>query len=78
MSKKVITILIFLFLLSMTGCDLFQKVTIHPINREDFFEMKSGTTIIDESGKEITTKEDGCFLSNYYIEEVLKAYVEER
>lgn len=63
--------LIVCVLLCVIFCGCTTSVKIHPIDREDFIEIPVGTVLMG-----ITTKEDGCFLSNYYIKEVLNAKVE--
>lgn len=68
---KSVTLLVLLgVLIGLTGCSMFgKKVTLHPISQADIVSMPEG--------KSYTPSKDGWFLSDYYVEEVMKAKIDE-
>ena len=68
-SKKLLRLMIGLVLLlpmiALTGCA--NKVILHPIETIDIVEMKTGESY--------TPEKDGYFVSDYYMEEVMRARV---
>lgn len=52
----------------LTGCALFKKdIVLHPITGQDIVLLKAGETV--------TAPNQGAFLSDFYIEEVMKVKV---
>lgn len=69
MSKKALRIgTVLLLLVLSTGCA--NRIVLHPMAPDDMLEVPVGTKI----GSETTTKH-GWFVSDEYIDEVLKARV---
>lgn len=52
---------------ALTGCVSTRSVTIHPISGEDIILLNQGDTI--------TAPKSGAFLSDDYIEEVMRARI---
>ena len=52
--------------IGLEGCA--RAIILHPIDKEDIMEMKQG--------EPYTSDRDGYFLSDYYLEEIVKAKVE--
>lgn len=62
-----------LALTGITGCaSASRDVVLHPIEREEFFKIPSGTQI----GMEKTDR-DGYFLSEFYMKEIARAKLDE-
>lgn len=59
-----------LLLTGLIGCSK-PDIVLHPIMDSDIFAVPKGTMIA-----ETRTIKDGWFVSNYYIEEVMKIKVE--
>lgn len=57
-----------LVLIGSIGCARLRPIIFHPIDQEDFKEMKAGESY--------TPDRDGYFLSEYYLDEISKARVE--
>lgn len=55
-----------LLLLPWIGCA--RAVILHPIEKTDIFRIEKGTTV----GNQVSEK-DGWFLSDLYMEEIIKA-----
>ena len=60
-----------LILLTVSGCTTIRPIILHPIEKSDIFAIEKDTLI---GG--IKTEKDGYFLSEYYLNEVVKAKVE--
>jgi hypothetical protein len=67
--KLGIPALLLLGSISIIGCS--RPILIHPIEKSDIFSIPIGTKI-----GAITTEKNGWFLSDLYVEEVMKAKVE--
>jgi PBP1b-binding outer membrane lipoprotein LpoB len=65
---RLIMAMLLLLTLLLVGC--VNTIALYPINGTDFFFIKSGTTIDN-----ITTAQDGYFLANSYMKEVVKIRV---
>lgn len=63
---KLLVVLIALTVLS--GCAANNKVVLHPIEKTDIVRMNKSVSYMPEK--------DGWFLSDYYLDEVVKAKVE--
>ena len=53
----------------LTGCSGLRPVILHPIEKADIFRV--------ETGKQFTSEKDGWFISDFYLEEVMKARIGE-
>jgi len=62
-----LTILLLLPLLSI-GCAGLNKTVLHPIDKADITRMEKGVSY--------TSDRDGYFLSDMYVEEVMRAKVD--
>lgn len=84
MELRIKTIVLLLPLsLGLIGCSLLQKktppkVVLYPITKSDIFIVEKGSRVISPDGKSsITVDKNGRFLSDFYIEEIMKVKVEE-
>ena len=68
--KTVQKLLLVLILLIVNGCTIVRPIVLHPIEKSDIFAIDKNIKIGN-----ITTEKDGYFLSEYYLEEVVKAKV---
>jgi hypothetical protein len=67
---RVKLLLVSLILLTLSGCATFQKpVTLYPIDKHDIVSMTKGTAYAPEV--------NGWFVSDFYLQEVMKARVDE-
>ena len=66
-SKLRILALLLLALTLLVGCSSLRTVVLHPIEKSDIFAV--------EKNKPFTSEKDGWFLSDFYVEEVMKAKV---
>ena len=66
--RKKILVLSLLALTVFIGCS-WRQVILHPIEKSDIFRM--------EEGVEYVSEKDGYFVSDYYVEEVMKVKVGE-
>lgn len=55
-------------LIGFSGCASTKNIVLHPIEKSDIFSVKSGESF--------TSEKDGWFLSDQYVEEVMKAKVD--
>ena len=60
-----------LILLIVSGCTIIRPIILHPIEKSDIFSIEKDTQIGD-----VKTEKDGYFLSEYYLNEVVKAKIE--
>jgi len=65
-------LLVLISLAVFSGCASIRPVILHPIEKSDIFRIEKGT----KCGETIAEK-DGWFVSDYYVEEVMRAKVEE-
>ena len=65
--KRGIVVGSLLLSIALTGC-ASRDIILHPIQQSDIQPMKEGEAY--------TPEKDGYFLSDYYLEEVMKAKVE--
>lgn len=67
-----------LVLISLTGCSFNRKVVIHPIEKSDIFFIPKNSKVVTPKGDTQKVEKDGWFLSEFYVEEVMKARVESK
>jgi hypothetical protein len=58
------------------SCATVRPVILHPIEKADIFRVEKDAKIVHTDGTKDTAEKDGYFLSEYYLEEVMKARVE--
>ena len=65
-------VLVLLLSTNLVGCSIYgifgKRVILHPIDKEDYIQLKAGDTY--------TTDRDGVFLSDFALEEIVKAKIE--
>ena len=64
-------LLYLLILIGLIGCANRRFIILHPIEKSDIFAISKDTQVGD-----IKTEKDGYFLSELYLEEVVKAKIE--
>ena len=57
---------------SITG-DKVTVVELHPIEKSDIFRVKKDSVVSLNSGDTLTVEKDGWFLSDLYVDQVMKA-----
>lgn len=62
--------------LTVCSCATVRPIVLHPIEKTDIFRIEKGAEISKPDGIKITTEKDGYFLSEYYLEEVMKVRAE--
>ena len=62
--------------LIVSSCATVRPIILHPIEKSDIFRIEKGAEISNPDGSRITTEKDGYFLSEFYLEEVVKARAE--
>lgn len=65
--KTAILLVLPLALIGLTGCGSIRSVVLHPIEKSDITKMQKGIPY--------TPEKDGYFLSDYYVEEVMRARI---
>jgi len=76
LKRKTLPLLLLLltgFAVSIGGCG--GPVTLHPIGGSDIFEVPVGS-IITLDGAATTVVKPGWFISDFYLEEIIKAKVD--
>jgi hypothetical protein len=51
-------------------------IIVHPIQPSDIFPINAGDTISPQKGIPIVVEKPGFFVSDYYIQEIMKARIE--
>lgn len=69
LTESTIKILVLLLAVSTVSIGCGSKVTIHPITDKDIYRV--------EGGSKIAATFDGWFLSDFYMEEIVKAKVDD-
>lgn len=70
--ETLLRLLLVLILLTISsGC----ATIIHPIEKSDIFSVEKGDKVITKSGQTISVEKDGWFLSDTYVEKVMRAKV---
>ena len=74
--KKIILLVVWISVMmwlgyTVAGCTTVRPIVLHPIEKTDIFSIDVGTKIGN-----ITTEKHGYFVSDLYIEEVMKAKIE--
>ena len=62
-------------LLGFSGCSYLKPVVIHPIEKSDIFSIEEGSKVVYPDKTEQVVEKDGWFLSDEYVEEVMKAKI---
>ena len=73
---KIINVIIIVLIMLTAGCASVRPIVLHPIEKSDIFRIEKGAEISNPDGTKITTEKDGYFLSEFYLEEVIKARAE--
>lgn len=70
--KTKIVLVSLLVSIVLTASNCAKNIVLHPIERDDIFSVSKGTKI-----GETATLKDGYFISEYYLEEVARARVDD-
>ena len=73
---KIINVLIIALVMLTAGCATVRPIILHPIEKSDIFRIEKGAEVLNSDGTKVTTEKDGYFLSEFYLEEVIKARAE--
>jgi len=73
MIRKLLLVLI--LSIACSGCAGLRPVVLHPIEKADIFQIKKGAKVEAPDGAVIEVEKDGRFLSDFYLEEVVKARI---
>ena len=73
---KIINVIIIVLIMLTAGCATVRPIVLHPIEKSDIFRIEKGAEILNPDGMRITTEKNGYFLSEFYLEEVIKARAE--
>ena len=76
--KRRILLLLLAVLIGLTvsSCATVRPIILHPIEKSDIFRIEKGAEVLNPDGTKLTTEKDGYFLSEFYLEEVVKARAE--
>ena len=66
------SLLIICFATNLIGCT---SVTLHPISTSDILPVNKGSIILIENKEPLNIEKDGWFVSDFYMEEVMKARI---
>jgi hypothetical protein len=66
---------VMLCLILIAGCATAGRIVLYPIQDTDIIFIKKGDQLHFSDGKVIQLEKDGCFVSDLYMEEVLRIKV---
>lgn len=76
MKKQYFKILLIIFILILNcGCILSKKIVLYPIAKTDIFRIEENEKIERSKNEIIYVKKSGWFISDFYLNEIVKAKV---
>lgn len=76
--NAIVAILLFFVIGGLSGCiSLNRKVVLHPIEKSDIFRIQKNARVEINRNETVYAEKDGWFLSDYYVEQVMKAKIGE-